>query len=440
MLPQELIRKKRDGHALSDEELHEVVFGITHGGFSEGQVAAFAMAVFFRGMTLAERVAFTRAMTHSGRILSWDDHALGGPVLDKHSTGGVGDKVSLMLAPIVAACGGVVPMISGRGLGHTGGTLDKMSAIPGYRCDPDIETFQQVVRDVGCAIIGQTPDLAPADGRLYAVRDVTATVESIPLIAASILSKKLAAGLGGLVMDVKTGSGAFMFEPAMARELAEALVTIGSGAELPVAALVTDMGQVLGTTVGHALEVGEALTYLTGSAPRDARLHEVTMALAAEMLLLGGLVPTREEGLDEAGKALESGRAAETFARMVSALGGPADFVERSGGYLAVPPVNRPLLSDRAGYVVSMHTRDIGVALIDLGGGRRKTNDVLDLSVGFSEFCQVGTRIKEGDVLAVVHAQSEAAARTAQAVLHRAIRIDDEPPAPHPAILERILK
>lgn len=438
MLPQELIRKKRDGQALSDDELARIVEGIAHGGFSEAQVSAFAMAVFFNGMAAAERVAFTRAMTHSGRVLDWSEHALGGPVLDKHSTGGVGDKVSIMLAPIVAACGGVVPMISGRGLGHTGGTLDKMGCIPGYACDPDIETFQRVVRDVGCAIIGQTADLAPADRRLYAVRDVTATVESIPLIASSILSKKLAAGLGGLVMDVKTGSGAFMADAARARELAETLVSIGLGAGLPVTALITDMDEVLGTTVGHALEIAEAVAYLTGNGPRDKRLHEVTIALAAEMLLLGGLVPNLEEGRDEAQQALDSGRATEAFSRMVAALGGPNNFVERIDAYLPAAPVAKPVVARRDGFVVGMNARNIGVELIDLGGGRRNTTDVLDLGVGFSHFVPVGTKVAKGDVLAMVHAADDAAATSAVAILGRIIHIDDTAPAPRPLVAARI--
>jgi thymidine phosphorylase len=438
MLPQELIRKKRDGHALSDDELATVVDGIARGGFSEAQVSAFAMAVYFQGMSAAERVAFTRAMTHSGRVLSWDEHALGGPVLDKHSTGGVGDKVSIMLAPIVAACGGVVPMISGRGLGHTGGTLDKMGCIPGYACDPDVETFQRVVREVGCAIIGQTADLAPADKRLYAVRDVTATVESIPLISASILSKKLAAGLGGLVMDVKTGSGAFMSEPAQARKLAETLVSIGRGAGLPITALITDMDSVLGTTVGHALEMAETVAYLTGKGPRDSRLHAVTIELAAEMLLLGGLVPTIEEGRDEAQQALASGRATEKFSEMVAALGGPTDFVERVDAYLPVAPVVKPVVAKRDGFVVGMNARNVGIELIDLGGGRRKTSDALDLAAGFSQFVQVGAKVARGDVLAMVHAADEAAANSAVAVLGRIIHIDDTAPAVRPVIAARI--
>ena len=439
MLPQEIIRKKRDGAALNEDEIAFAVKGIADGGFSEAQVSAFAMAVFFQGMSAAERVAFTRAMTHSGRVLSWDDHALGGPVLDKHSTGGVGDKVSIMLAPIVAACGGVVPMISGRGLGHTGGTLDKMGAIPGYRCDPDIETFQRVTREIGCAIIGQTADLAPADRRLYAVRDVTATVESIPLISASILSKKLAAGLQGLAMDVKTGSGAFMAEPAQARELAETLVSIGQGAGLPITALITDMDSVLGTTAGHTLEIIEALDYLTGKGTRDARLHGVTIALAAEMLLLGKLVPNIEEGRDEAQQALDSGRAVEVFARMVSALGGPADFVEKSDQYLQKAPVVKPVVAKRTGYVQPMNTRQIGIELIDLGGGRRTTSDALNLAVGFSQFVQAGTKVAKGDTLALVHAADESAAASGAAVLGRILHIDDPEPTARPVVMERIV-
>jgi thymidine phosphorylase len=438
VLPQELIRKKRDGHALTDDELHLVVDGITSGAFSESQVSAFAMAVFFQGMTAGERVAFTRAMTHSGRVLNWDDHAPGGPVLDKHSTGGVGDKVSIMLAPIVAACGGVVPMISGRGLGHTGGTLDKMGAIPGYNANPDIETFQRVVREVGCAIIGQTADLAPADRRLYAVRDVTATVESIPLISASILSKKLAAGLSGLVMDVKTGSGAFMTDPKDARELAETLVSIGQGASLPITALITDMDEVLGTTAGHALEMLESVNYLTGTGPRDKRLHAVTIELAAEMLLLGGLVPNLDEGREEAQLALDSGRAADVFARMVAALGGPPDFVDRLSTYLKPAPAVKPVIAKRTGYVTRMNARTIGVELIDLGGGRRKTADALDLAVGFSQFLPVGTKVATGDTLALVHAASEDAANSAAAVLGRIIHIDDPVPTLRPTISARI--
>src|SRR5437762_2455586 len=335
MLPQEIIRKKRDGHELSAEEIALIARGITDSSLSEGQVAAFAMAVFFRGMTTAERVALTLGLLRSGVTLDWNDLDLPGPIIDKHSSGGVGDKVSLMLAPIVAACGAFVPMISGRGLGHTGGTLDKLSAISGYETQPDIGTFRRVVREVGCAIIGQTDDLAPADRRLYAVRDVTASVESIPLIVSSILSKKVAAGLDGLVMDVKCGSGAFCDTEEMARDLAQSLVAVANRAGLPTVALITDMDRVLGRNVGNALEVAETVAYLKGEGTRDPRLHEVVMSLAGEMLALGKLAPSVAAGRARAEAALEDGRAAEKFARMVSALGGPDDFLEHTGRYLA---------------------------------------------------------------------------------------------------------
>src|ERR671916_1445793 len=285
MLPQEIIRVKRDGGALHADEIASFIEGLTSGRVSEGQAASFAMAVFFRGLSVEERVALTRAMTRSGEVLRWD---LPGPVLDKHSTGGVGDTVSLPLAPAVAACGGFVPMISGRGLGHTGGTLDKLDAIPGYASQPDIALFRRVTRDVGCAIIGQTADLAPADKRLYAIRDVTATVESIDLITASILSKKLAAGLQGLVMDVKFGSGAFMRDPSDARALAESLVLVANGAGLPTIALLTDMDQPLASSAGNALEVAYTADYLTGRR-REKRFHQVTVELCTEMLVVGGL-------------------------------------------------------------------------------------------------------------------------------------------------------
>ncbi len=281
MLPQEIIRKKRDGRALSAAEITFFVDGLTAGRITEGQVAAFAMAVFFQGMSRAETVALTRAMTESGSRLRW--HDLDGPVVDKHSTGGIGDKVSLILAPIMAACGAYVPMISGRGLGHTGGTLDKLESIPGYQTAPDLDRFRHAVRQAGCAIIGQTADLAPADRRLYAIRDVTATVESAPLIIASILSKKLAAGLDALVMDVKVGSGAFLPELDAAKELAASLVEVANDAGLPCAALLTDMSQCLGHSAGNALEVQEAIDVLTGRG-REPRLREATLALAAELL------------------------------------------------------------------------------------------------------------------------------------------------------------
>jgi thymidine phosphorylase len=434
MLPQEIIRKKRDGDALSKAEIDEFIAGVTAGTVSESQVSAFTMAVFFRGMTMEERVALTRAMTHSGAVLTWGDV---GPVLDKHSTGGVGDKVSLMLAPMVAACGGYVPMISGRGLGHTGGTLDKLQAIPGYRAQPDLATLRRVVGEVGCAIIGQTSDLAPADQRIYAVRDVTATVESIPLICASILSKKLAAGLQGLTMDVKLGSGAFMQDLNSARELAETIVRIAQGAGLATTALLTDMDEVLGHTAGNAIEVAEAVDYLTGR-DREPRLHAITVALAGEMLAIGKLATTPEEGRAKAQAALDSGAAAEKFSAMVAALGGPKDFLEHSAKYLVQAPVTVACQAARPGVIARMKTRDIGLVVVDLGGGRRKTTDVIDLSVGISGFLPVGTKVAAGDTLALVHAKDEAAAARACAALAQLIEIADTAPPPRPLVHARV--
>src|SRR5271167_4910462 len=325
ILPQEIIRLKRDGEALSAGEIGDFIAGLASGAVSEGQAAAFAMAVFFRGMTLDERVALTHAMTLSGATIDWREANLPGPILDKHSTGGVGDNVSVMLAPMLAACGAYVPMISGRGLGHTGGTLDKLDAIPGYVSQPDLALFRRVVKEAGCAIIGQTADLAPADRRLYAIRDVTATVESVALITASILSKKLAAGLEGLVMDVKTGSGAFMPMLNGARELATSIARVANDAGLPTVSLITDMNEPLASAAGNAVEVRNAVDYLTG-AQRDKRLYRVTIALGAELLALSGLAHDSDAGAAALRRTLESGAAAERFERMVAALGGPKDF------------------------------------------------------------------------------------------------------------------
>jgi thymidine phosphorylase len=439
MLPQEIIRKKRDGQELSNEEIAFIARGITNESMTEGQVAAFAMAVFFRGMSTAERVAMTLGLVRSGRTLDWNDLDLPGPIIDKHSSGGVGDKVSLMLAPIVAACGAFVPMISGRGLGHTGGTLDKLSAISGYDAQPDIATFRKVVREVGCAIIGQTDDLAPADRRLYGVRDVTATVESIPLIVSSILSKKIAAGLDGLVMDVKCGSGAFCDTEAMARDLAESLVLVANQAGLSTTALITDMDRVLGREVGNALEVMEAVTYLTGEGTRDQRLHEVVMALAGEMLALGDLAPSVAAGRARAEAALADGRAAEKFARMIAALGGPDDFLDHPGRSLDHAPVIKRCTAEKPGHVIGMNAREIGIAVVGLGGGRARADEAIDPSVGLSEMIDVGTEVRTGSLLCIVHAASEAKADEAIARVRRAIRIGSPAPLPKPVVMERIV-
>lgn len=437
MLPQEIIRRKRDGIALSDEEIAAFVAGITDGSITEGQVAAFAMAVFFRGMAMEERIALTRAMMNSGTVLDWSSENLPGPIVDKHSTGGVGDKISLMLGPMAAACGCYVPMISGRGLGHTGGTLDKFDAIPGYQTQPDTKTFRKVVRDNGCAIIGQTADLAPADKRLYAIRDVTATVESIALITASILSKKLAAGLQALVMDVKCGNGAFMAAPEAARELADSIVGVASGAGVRTTALITDMNQILGHSAGHATEMQEAVDYLTGKR-REARLDAVTRALVAEMLISGGVANSAQEAATRIEGALSSGRAAEIFARMVTALGGPADFLERSGRHLAQAPIVRPCPAQHAGRIVAMDTRAIGVALIDLGGGRRRPQDKIDHRVGVSEFQPVGAELGPDRPLCLIHAADEAGWDRAAAAVRAAVKIGESPPPVTSPILDRI--
>ncbi len=423
-LAQEVIRKKRDGAVLSDEEIAFMVRGLTDESISEGQIAAFAMAVFFQGMTMPERIALTREMVHSGEVLKWDDLDLGGPVLDKHSTGGVGDKVSLMLAPIVAACGGYVPMISGRGLGHTGGTLDKLDSIPGYTTVPGSELFRLTVKKVGCAIIGQTASLAPADKRFYGIRDVTATVESIPLITASILSKKLAAGLDGLVMDVKTGSGAFADTLEMADELARSIVQVANGAGLRTSALITDMNQVLGSHVGNALEVLETVQFLTGNA--EPRLRQCVTALAAEMLHLGGLAGDVDEGRSQALAVLESGAAAEKFAAMVTALGGPADFLANSASYLPQAAVIKPCLPETAGPVSAVDTRAVGLVVVGLGGGRRRAADAIDYSVGLTDVAAIGQTVGPDRPLAMVHAASNEAADRAIAELRAAMTISND--------------
>ncbi|WP_245422067.1 thymidine phosphorylase [Alsobacter soli] len=434
MIPQEIIRRKRDGETLSAEEIGFLIRGLTSGAITEGQAAAFAMAVFFQGMTLDERVALTRAMVDSGATMVWPD--LPGPALDKHSTGGVGDNVSLMLAPAVAACGGFVPMISGRGLGHTGGTLDKLDAIPAYHSQPDSELFRRVVSDVGCAIIGQTADLAPADKRLYAIRDVTATVESIPLITASILSKKLAAGLEGLVMDVKAGGGAFMPTLDDAAELAESLAEVAAGADLPTTALITAMDQPLASAAGNAVEVANAVRYLTG-ARRDERLHEVVVALGGEMLLLGGLAESIEDGWARIDAAIHSGQAAETFGRMVEALGGPADFVERFEAHLPSAPVVRPVQAPKAGAVTAIDTRAVGVAVVALGGGRTRPQDAIDHAVGFTDLAEIGTELPSDGVIGFVHARTEDQAEAAARALAGAYTVGGSETEPLSAVVAR---
>ena len=430
-LPQEVIIRKRDGAALTKGEIGQFILGLTDGSVSQAQAAAFAMAVFFRDMTLDERVTLTEAMRDSGTVLDWSE--LNGPVVDKHSTGGVGDNVSLMLAPILAACGVYVPMISGRGLGHTGGTLDKFDSIPGYITQPDNELFRKVTRTAGCAIIGQTADLAPADKILYSIRDVTGTVESVSLITASILSKKLAAGLGALILDVKTGSGAFMPTLDRSRELAQSLVNVANNAGTRTGALITDMNEPLASAAGNALEVRNAVNFLTGE-HRDARLYDVTMDLSAAALELTGFTGDARKACEV---ALWSGKAASHFSEMVALLGGPADFVERMDHHLAPAPIVVDVSSPGEGIISEIDTRGVGMAVVALGGGRRMPTDTIDHAVGFDRLLGLGTRVGIGTPLARLHARDAATATDASRRLIAAYKLGGSAPS-HPLIAERI--
>ncbi|MBL0546588.1 thymidine phosphorylase [Aeromonas jandaei] len=436
-LPQEIIRKKRNGEALSTQEIQFFVQGITNNTIGEGQIAALAMAVYFKDMTMDERVALTCAMRDSGMVLTWDHLNLGGPIVDKHSTGGVGDVVSLMLGPMVAACGGFVPMISGRGLGHTGGTLDKLDAIPGYQTSVDNDRFLKVVKEAGVAIIGQTGELAPADKRIYAVRDITATVESVAMITGSILSKKLASGLEALVMDVKVGSGAFMPTFEASEELAKSIVAVANGAGCRTSALLTDMNQVLASSAGNAVEVREAVRYLTGEY-RNPRIHEVTMALCAEMLISAGLASDERDARTKLQAVLDNGKAAEIFGRMVTGLGGPADFMERYDAYLPKAAIVRPVFAANSGFVTAMDTRELGLAVVAMGGGRRAAGDKLDYAVGLTDFIRLGQSVDADKPIAMIHAQTEEQYAQAASMVQAAVRIGGERPEALPEVYRRI--
>lgn len=405
--------------AISPEQARWIGLRLAGVDLSDAQVGAFAMGVCFQGLSAEARIALTEGMRDSGDVLGWD---LPGPVLDKHSTGGVGDPVSLLLAPALACCGAYVPMISGRGLGHTGGTLDKLEAIPGYICTIGPERLRHTLRDVGAAIVGATGRIAPSDKRLYAVRDVTATVESLDLITASILSKKLAAGLEGLVLDVKTGSGAFMADPADARALAEALVSVARGAGCPARALITDMSQPLADAAGNALEVRAVMEALTGTRAQP-RLTEVTVALGAAALRLGGLAKDDTEGRAMIGRALTSGAAAEKFAQMVAAMGGPLDFAESWQRSMPEATVQSEVLASATGVVTAIDTRALGEAVVALGGGRLRETDRIDPSVGLSGLAGLGDRVDAKTPLAMVHASSEVAATRASEAVIAAYRI-----------------
>ena len=437
LLPQEIIRHKRDKQVLPTEEIQAFVRGITDNSVSEAQIAAFAMTIFLNGMSRDECVGLTLSMRDSGRVMEWKSLDLGGPIVDKHSTGGVGDVVSLMLGPMFAACGGFNPMISGRGLGHTGGTLDKLGTIPGYNPFPSLELLRTTVREAGTAIIGQTNDLAPADKRIYAARDVTATVESIPLITASILSKKLAGGLDALVMDVKVGSGAFMPTPELSVALAESIVAVGTGAGLNVSALLTDMNQSLAPCAGNAIEVVCAIDYLTGKS-RPARLHEVTMALCSEGLLASGLAKDLNDARHKLQASLDSGAAVERFSKMVRLLGGPGDLVDRPDAYLEKAPIVIDLLASRSGFVTAFDTRALGLAVLALGGGRLRSDQVIDPAVGFSSIVEMGSRIESGEPLLQIHARTAETAALAADMVKSAIVIEDLQRTLPPLVWQRI--
>jgi thymidine phosphorylase len=435
MLFKDVIRRKRDGGALSDEQIQFFVDGLTDGSLPAEQVSSMAMAIFINSMSFAEAGTLTSAMASSGTVLDWTQEDLGGPVIDKHSTGGVGDKVSFILAPIAAACGCYVPMISGRGLGHTGGTKDKAESIPGYDATPDFDLFRKTVKNIGCCIIGQTEDLAPADRRFYSIRDVTGTVESVPLITASVLAKKVAAGLDYLVMDVKVGNGAFMESMDQAVEMVNSIIATAAATDLKTHGLITDMNEVLGSTAGNALEIGESIRYLRNE-ERDPRLNEVVMALCAEMVFLSGIDSTRDAALVRCETALTSGRAAEIFGRMVTAMGGPSDLLDRYEGHLASAAVIRPVYG--SGILTELKTRDIGNAIIELGGGRREVGEKLDFSVGFSEFAPLGTELSKNRPLAVIHAANEADADKAEQNLLNACQTGDSAPKKQ-AVIKQIL-
>lgn len=424
---------KRDGKGLSGEEIRALIDGFVRGEVPDYQMTAFAMAVFFRGMTREETVALTLAMRDSGVVVDLSD--VPGRKVDKHSTGGVGDKVSLCLAPMVAACGVYVPMVSGRGLGHTGGTLDKLEAIPGFSVNLSIDRFRAVVRDVGACMIGQTSELAPADKRLYSLRDVTATVESVPLIVASILSKKLAEGIDGLVLDVKVGSGAFMKTHEDARALATALVEVAQGAGKACCAWLTRMDRPLGRTVGNALETVEAFDVLHGRGPDD--LTEVTLALGASMLVMGGAAASDDEGRAKLRDAVRSGKAAEVARRMVAAQGGDARAVDDPAVFAKAPLVV-PVKAPRGGFVTAIDTHAVGVAGVLLGAGRTRAEDPIDPAVGFVFERNVGSPVAAGETVALVHARDKKSAEAAVARLMGAITVGDVAPAEVPLLHERV--
>ena len=428
-----IIAGLRKGHVPSDAALEWFAQGLASGAVTDAQAGAFAMAVCLQGLGEEGRIGLTRAMRDSGDVLKWD---MPGPVLDKHSTGGVGDCVSLVLAPALAACGGYVPMVSGRGLGHTGGTLDKMEAIPGVRTSVTEARLREITASVGCAIVSATGRIAPADKRLYAIRDVTGTVESVDLITASILSKKLAAGLEGLVLDVKCGSGAFMKTAAEAQALAEALVSAANGAGCPTAAFITDMDEPLAPSLGNAVEVAASMEVLSGNRLAAPRLHDLTVALGGRLLALAGHV--EGEGEEMISAAISDGRAIEHFARMIAELGGPPDMADDWRTHLPAAPVVGDVMAPEGGYLTAIDGEALGLAVVDLGGGRRVETDKIDPAVGLTDVISLGAQVTKGQPLATVHARDEASAEAAAQAVLAALTIGEAAPEAMPLIRARV--
>jgi pyrimidine-nucleoside phosphorylase len=434
LFPQQVIARKRDGYALTRDEIAAFVRGATDGSWADYQLSALLMAIFLRGMTAEETAALTDAMMRSGTVADLSSVRL--PKVDKHSTGGVGDKISLHLAPMVAACGVAVPMVSGRGLGHTGGTLDKLESIPGFRVSLTLQEYRAELEKIGVSLIGQTKDLAPADKKLYSLRDVTATVECIPLICASIMSKKLAEGIDALVLDVKFGRGAFMADKARAKELAAAMVAIGRAMSKPVRAVLTAMDQPLGRAVGNALEVAESIACLKGVGPADTM--EVTYALGEQMLILAGVVPDAAVARSRLEEAVRSGRALAKFREIVTAQDGDPRVVD-DPSILPRARSIEPLVSRTGGWVRQVDARGVALAALRLGAGRARAEDAVDPAVGIDRLVKIGERVAPGGALCFVHANDPHAAAEARAMLVEAIQVGPEPPPPQPPLVDAIL-
>jgi thymidine phosphorylase len=430
-LPQEIIRLKRDGHSLSQAHLKDFASGIASGEVSEAQIAAFSMAVMFKNLSVQERIDWTCAVRDTGRVLDWKSYNLNGPIVDKHSTGGVGDGVSLMLGPMLAACGVYIPMIAGRGLAHTGGTIDKLESIPGYDTGISSDKFQTIVKEVGISIVRQSNDLAPADSRMYAVRDVTATVDNIGLITASIISKKLAAGLETLILDVKTGNGAVMQDFERSKSLATAMVDVANGAGVNTTAVITDMSEPLSFNAGNALEVSEAIEYLKGE-DSHPRLHEVILSLGSQALINSGVVTSLKDARVKLINSIHTGSAIEVFAKMAHAMGGPSDLIENPSMYLSSAKIIKPVFPERSGFVSCIDVLSLGTSVVVLGGGRTTPGAQIDPSVGLSEIAEIGqevTRGNNGKPLCFVHAADEASWRAAADRILDSITIEDSPVA-----------